>query len=102
MAGKRRHVPGLPGREDDLPQGVARLLQLGPRGGADLEGKLPRLDEDGLLLHTVELERQRLPGPDEENLPRVPAGAGKQQLVTPRLGNAAHADRLVPTRVVLS
>src|SRR5207248_437472 len=60
------------------------LLELLP-DAAELERGAPFLDVPRLVLPLVVLERQGMPGADEEELARVPVALGPDQLPAPRL-----------------
>src|SRR6266496_605683 len=59
---------------------------------AELELRAAALDIPALVLLVVELEAQRLAGPDEEDLPDVEVGVRPDQLPAPRLVDAARLE----------
>src|SRR5262249_55149539 len=56
----------------------------------NFEEELSRLQVDGLVLHVVVLEAQRVPGVDVDDLPHVAIGLRPMQLVAPRLFHSSY------------
>src|SRR6185295_16392394 len=73
--GARGEVEG-PARRDDLD--VERAARV-----ADLELGAPGLDEDRLVLRAMELERELLARPDEDDLPAIAVSRSEDDLVAP-------------------
>src|SRR5688572_21542779 len=66
---------------------------------AELELRLPRLDEPRLVLLAVELEAERRPRLHEQHLAAVLLGERPDQLVPPGLLDAAHVEAPAVERI---
>ena len=84
-------VPG--GKRKAAPGPTTSLVEHGLPHRADLDLRAARLEVPGLVLHAVELERQRLAGANEQHLAGVVVGARPEQLVPPRLVEALRLER---------
>src|SRR5438132_7183302 len=83
---ERTHpVHGAGWKVEGLARSDLALLELAALDGAELECGPTFLDVPGFVLALVVLERERLPGPDEEQLAGVTVGLGPDQLPAPGL-----------------